>query len=451
MNVENKPNLEAASLASLIQLGQNARQCVSNAELEYVLVNQTYQLINYRQAVYFKSFKAKALSGVVSVEANTPYVQWLEQFLNTYIEKRNNAFEKPAVIDLQSWSQDMTWQDWLPSMLLVLPIPKTNHFEGGFLLLARDRGYLPAEISFLQEWISIWSHAHGKINRIGQQFSLKKYVLHRLSNISVKRRWVMAFVLFILLFPVRLTVLAPAELIPAEPFNIKAPMDGVIDNLQVMPNQHVKTGDVLINFDAVSIQSRLELAQRELATVQASYRRLAQKALYDADSKSDLAVLQSQMLEKQVNVDYLTSLRQRSTVNAPSEGIVLFDDPTQWVGKPVVTGEKIMVLADERNVAIEAWLAPADLIDLDPEKDIDLYLSNSPMRGLTGKLIFISFQPEMRPEGHYAYRVRAELTGEDEVARIGLKGTAKLHGDRVPFIYWMLRRPLAAFRAWIGL
>jgi hypothetical protein len=35
--------------------------------------------------------------------------------------------------------------------------------------------------------------------------------------------------------------------------------------------------------------------------------------------------------------------------------------------------------------------------------------------------------------------------------RIGLKGTAKLAGERVPLIYWMLRRPLASIRQFIAL
>jgi hypothetical protein len=33
---------------------------------------------------------------------------------------------------------------------------------------------------------------------------------------------------------------------------------------------------------------------------------------------------------------------------------------------------------------------------------------------------------------------------------VGLKGTAKLEGERVPAIYWAMRRPLATLRAWLG-
>jgi hypothetical protein len=35
-------------------------------------------------------------------------------------------------------------------------------------------------------------------------------------------------------------------------------------------------------------------------------------------------------------------------------------------------------------------------------------------------------------------------------ARVGLKGTAKVYGRRVPIAYLVFRRPLAAMRAWCG-
>lgn len=44
----------------------------------------------------------------------------------------------------------------------------------------------------------------------------------------------------VLCLPVRLTVLAPGELVPARPAVIRAPLEGVIDTFHVQPNQAVK-------------------------------------------------------------------------------------------------------------------------------------------------------------------------------------------------------------------
>jgi hypothetical protein len=54
-----------------------------------------------------------------------------------------------------------------------------------------------------------------------------------------------------------------------------------------------------------------------------------------------------------------------------------------------------------------------------------------------------------RPDGSFAYRVRARLDAPTE-HRVGLKGTARFSGGWVPLGYWALRRPLASLRAAIG-
>jgi len=451
---ENPQDSESQSgLATILHLARSARNAESADELEYVLVNQTHQLIPYRQAVYWSATDGVVgLSGVVAADANTPYVQWLKRFFADIRNRQAGKPTKPLVIDLTNWNaSDTTWQDWLPAMVLVIPIAERKGFAGGFLMLARDKGFMPVEINFLQEWLEIWVSEYISRKVVSHSQSLWQHLKLRWQGIGYRQRGLAALVIIILMFPVRLTVLAPADLIPANPSYIRAPMDGVIEQLAVVPNQRVSVGQELFRFDGMSLQSRLALAERELSTTQAEYRRLGQRALYEAESKAELNVLQSQLAERQVNVDYLRSLNQRAVVSSPIEGLVLLEDPTAWIGRPVTTGEKVMVVADESQVAIEAWLSPGDVIDFPHDATSELFLTNNPLTSLAGKVEFISLQPELRPEGYYAYRVRADLTQRDESVRIGLKGTLKLHGDRVPLIYWMMRRPLASFRAWVGI
>ena len=40
--------------------------------------------------------------------------------------------------------------------------------------------------------------------------------------------------------------------------------------------------------------------------------------------------------------------------------------------------------------------------------------------------------------------------GGDATVRIGLRGTAKIYGDRVLLGYYLFRRPLATLRGWTG-
>ena len=56
---------------------------------------------------------------------------------------------------------------------------------------------------------------------------------------------------------------------------------------------------------------------------------------------------------------------------------------------------------------------------------------------------------QQRPDGTYAYRVRAVLHDATS-QRVGLKGTAKVSGSWVPAVYWVLRRPLSVLRQTLG-
>jgi hypothetical protein len=62
----------------------------------------------------------------------------------------------------------------------------------------------------------------------------------------------------------------------------------------------------------------------------------------------------------------------------------------------------------------------------------------------------VSYQAEPTTSGILAYRVKAELDAEDQLPRIGLMGTAKISGNRVPLIYYLFRKPISAARQWLG-
>jgi multidrug resistance efflux pump len=224
----------------------------------------------------------------------------------------------------------------------------------------------------------------------------------------------------------------------------------VIADFAVRPNQSVTAGQALFSFDQAPIGSKLDVAREALLTAQAEYRQAAQMVLDDPRAKAQLSTLLGKIAEKQAQAAFLEGQAQRSRVVAPLEGIALFDDPSEWIGRPVQTGERIMQVAAANDVEIEAWVPIGDAIPLPDKAPLHLYLAASPLTPLSGTLRYMSSRAVARPDGTYAYRVRAKM---DTVAgqRIGLKGTAKLVGDRVPLIYWMLRRPLASIRQFLAL
>jgi phosphotransferase system IIA component len=215
--------------------------------------------------------------------------------------------------------------------------------------------------------------------------------------------------------------------VPARPAVIRAPLEGVIDTFHVQPNQAVKKDQPLFGFDEALIQSRLEVSRQAQATAEAEYRQAAQQALTDARSKAQLALLTGKIEEKKAEAAFLADQLQRARVLAPQDGIALFDDPAEWIGKPVAVGERIMRIASPGDVEVEAWVPLADAIPLAEQAGVSLYLNASPLSPVEASLRYLAHDAVERPDGNYAYRLRATLT-EPTGHRVGLKGTARLQG-----------------------
>jgi hypothetical protein len=456
MNMMDTP-LKDEPLLQLIGLSRRARVAGSPEELAFLAVNDSRALFPYRQgALWLAGSGVRALSGVVEPETNAPYAQWLDQacrFLHDSHAKAAavTAVQLPAMLAGE-------WAEWLPSYGLWLPFaPLAGHAEttqSGGLLLAADLPWPEEAITLLEEWISVWHHAwSARASRPAWTWSRLKQAF---ANKSDQPWWqqrsikIVAALLAAMLIPVRLSVLAPGELVSANPAVIRAPVDGVIGQIQVQPNQTVKTGQLLFSFDETSLAAHGEVATQALATAHAEYRQYAQQAVSDTKSKAQLALLLGKIEEKQTEADYYKAQLERSRVTAPQDGIVLFDDPSEWIGKPVQTGERIMRIATPGDVEVEAWLPIGDAITLPENAELSLYLAASPLSTLPARVRYVAHDAVPRPDGTYAYRVRARVEGPAG-QRIGSKGTAKISGGWVPLIYWMLRRPLATIRQAIGI
>jgi multidrug efflux pump subunit AcrA (membrane-fusion protein) len=427
-------------LLNLLNLARRAREASSVRELGFLLVNDTHQLVAFRQAAWCgPDGRVQALSGVLQPEANAPYAQWLKALANQWKGSTQiHPFESADV------PQELAeaWGHWWPRYGLWLPL------SGQGCMLARDDPWTQAELALLGQWASIWSHAHAALARSRRWL--------RASGASERAWWqrpgiyALAASAALLAWPVRLTVLAPGEMVPAKPLVVRAPMEGVLDTFHVQPNQVVQAQQPLFGFDEALIQSRLEVARQSLVTAQTEYRQTSQQALMDPRARSQLSQLAGKIDERRAEAQYLADQLKRSRVLAPKSGVVLMDDPSEWIGRPVTVGERILRIAAEGDVEVEAWLPLADAIDLKIGDEVELFLQADPLTPVRAKLRYLAHEAVDRPEGHQAFRVRATLS-QASTQRVGLKGTAKLYGPSVPLAYWMLRRPLATLRTHLAL
>ena len=266
-----------------------------------------------------------------------------------------------------------------------------------------------------------------------------------------KKRRIKWLVWIAILFPVRLTILAPAELVPSNPAVIRVPIEGVVDEFFVTPNQKVAEGQPLFRLDLTSLNSRLQVAQQEMQIASTEYRQSSLQSLSDSKSRGLLVPQEGKATEKRLEAEYLKELLAKAQIKAPRAGVALFDEPSEWIGKPVVAGEKIMVIANENQSEIEAWIPLNEAIQFPDGAPVTLYLNASPLSPIDAKMRYLGHEALLRPDGSYAYRLRATIDSGESPARIGLKGTARVSGQFVPLSYWVLRKPIAFVRQYLGL
>ena len=442
-------------LVTLLDLSRRARLAKSARELGFLLVNDSHALGPYRQAALWLGGEGVyTLSGLVQVEANAPYALWLKQLC---LHLQRQPLEPVQALSAGALPPNLAqgWAEWWPVHALWLPLPQAR--QGGGLLLARDQAWSPEELALLREWVDTWWHAFAPLYQSGMGFWQRwRGRLFGMRRGAVRRWWQRPLLLWaallagVLAVPVHMTVLAPGELVPTRPMVVRAPIDGVVDIFHVQPNQTVKKDEALFGFDEALIQSRIQVAAQTLATARTDYRQTSQQALVDPKVRPQLSALAGKIEEKRTELEYLRDQLTRARVLAPQAGVALFDDPNEWIGRPVAVGERILRIAAPGDVEVEAWVPLADAIALADASEVRLYLNASPMAPVTARLRYMAHDAVQRPDGSYAYRVRAGLVAPTE-HRVGLKGTAKLQGEQVSLLYWMMRRPLATVRGALGI
>ncbi len=455
---------EGQAHLAFLEVARRARRAGDAAELAFVAVNDSCLLAPYRQAaLWFATGGVRALSGVVRPERNAPYVLWLERVCAHLASTQAEAVAVDAGALPEALRDE--WSEWLPAYAVWLPLAAAATpgeagllGQGGGLLLLRETPWRPGEVALLAEWGELWRHAW-LARCASEPWSparawqlVRSHFAPTPGAVWWRQRWLRWALVAagVLLCPVRLSVLAPGELVPANPAVIRAPLDGTLGAFFVRPNATVKAGEALFEFDKAPLAARYEVASQGLATALAEYRQSAQLALSDAKSKAQLAIVQGKIDERKAEVEFLRGQLERAQVLAPHAGVALFDDPSEWIGKPVQTGERILRIAAPNDVEVEAWLPVGDAIPLADGAAVSLFLNASPFNAVTAKLRYVAHDAVQRPDGTYAYRVRAVLASSTE-HRVGLKGTARLSGRWVPLVYWVLRRPFAALRQTIGL
>lgn len=450
------PAISEASTISALQLvlkiERDARQANTIGELVYLIANDTRKLINARQvfvvakAAGSTSFRVTGISSLTNVDRTSPAVLWIERVLKRLAATKDGLdVARNATLASLCEANDPNLLSYPFRELRWVPLKnkKGSLFAG--ILLARETAWGDSDLLILTRISETFGHAwQALLNK--PQLELNRILQPRAALAAA------AILALLALMPVPLTALAPAEVVAEAPVVVAAPIEGVIDEVLVNPNEPVKTGDVLFRFNAVQARNAFAIAEKEVSVADAKLRQISQTSFIDPTAKRELAVAQADLALKQADRDLARDILDRSTVRAEHSGLAVFADKRELVGRPVTVGQRIMDIADPKQITFKINVPVDDAVVLEPGSKVRVFLDNDPLNPLIGHVARASFSARPTEANQLAFRVDADpVKTSGPLPRLGLRGTAQLYGSNVALGYYLFRRPLAFVRQKLGI
>ena len=439
------------ALSVLLQLEGMVRAAQTEEELQFFFVNETRRLVPYRQAILLspptlstQSYQVRAASSVPVVDRTVPLMQWTERLIRV-LRKTSTGPDIRHVTEADCPAGlRPDWKEFTPGYGLWCPLKHPGGQIHGGLWLTRDQPWADHEVTVLQRLSEAYAYAW---RAVGPSNSRRwRWGMSRTTT------WLLAAaILGALAIPVPMSTLAPAKIVAKDPLIVSAPIEGVIAEILVLPNTVVSEGQVLIKFEDTTFRSEYDVAERNLDVAMAQNRRAAQGSFLEAEQKADVPLLKAEVELRETERNYAHERLTKVEVKAEQAGLLLYTDKSDWIGKPVVVGQRIMELANPQQLEVRIDLAVADAIVLHEGAAVTLFLNANPFSSVPATVSHASYHAEVLPNNTLAYRVTAQLEQGSSEFRIGWQGSAKIYGERVMLFTYLFRRPISAIRPWIGL
>ena len=198
------------------------------------------------------------------------------------------------------------------------------------------------------------------------------------------------------------------------------------------------------------LRNDFEVAEKARAVALAKYQRAVQNAVTNRRDSQDIAVAKADLEVAEAELALAQDLFTRTQILAPRAGVIVYSSKSDWLGKPVTTGERVMDIVDPADLELRVDLGVSDATALKTGMRAKLFLDGDPLSAVGAEISRIGYRPTPNAERQMVYRVFADFT-EGGSPRLGARGTARIDGDRVPLGFYLFRRPLAALRQKIGL
>lgn len=431
-------------LLTLLTLQRQAQEAETFAGFLHIAANDSSKIIPYHQLVIYSYDRGiieyQKISGNAIIDRHGEYAVHLESCIRQRDKTRGEISEHQTA-------------DGTSTLTIVpfchKPFVRKGHeddAELGGMCFETIFPYQENEKQILEELARSYT-PRVVIDRLehGSLFVRIRAALQR------KKIWIAAGIL-IALFPTRMTITAPVEIVAKDPVVITAPFSGLIGSVDVSPGDHVEPFAPLIHMEDTTLSAEAQLAGEEMKLAAVTLSRLKRESVSNPERRADLARLEAEITEKKIKQAYTEQMKNRSVLRTPKAGVTIFADRTELEGKPVEAGQILMQIADPAQIEARIRIPSATMMPVKRNEPVSLTFDPRPFHSYEGDILSIGYEASPDPDGLLSYKVTTGIRhNETADLRIGWRGAAKIKGEWTIMGYRILRRPLMIARQWTGL
>ena len=450
-----KPNIQPvdgqAALLALLKVEAEARDATNTRDLIFIMANETRKLTRARQIFVVLplasgGYAVSGVSSLPSVDRNAPLIILIEAVVAG--ANRSGLLGKVTPLEIAGSGQEDVGQSYPFRSLVWVPLSHAGKAQIGGLVLAREDAWIDQDLVIAGRLASAFAHSWRALQ------GPRRYYVRGLFKFSRWHALAGASVLAALfLIHVPLSALAPVEIVARDPFIVASPIDGVVEAVLVEPNQPIKSGDLLVKLADTTLKNRLEVASREVDVAEARLKQTNQVAFSDPRGMHDIGIARAELAVKVSEREFARDLLAKSEIRAQRDGIAVYSDKRDLLGRPVAVGERLLEVADSKSVEARIDLPVADAIALSQGGRVKLFLDSDPLTPWHAQIKRADYKAKIGDNEIVSFKITAQLTDEAgrDVPRVGVRGTAQVIGDDVSLGLYVFRRPITALRQWIGI
>jgi hypothetical protein len=441
-------------ISQFIDLEVEARRCADLDALRYAIVNSTRKIANFDQAFLAEpalrgGWIVTRASSIATIDRNSQAIRLIEAWIKQSAENGLSGMSEPRLANL-AMDANVERQTAVaipfPNALW-LPIKARDGRILGALIALKRENWRPQHSALLLPLADAYGHAwNALVPRADAPAARLRGYLSK-SRLAIAASLLALAAAFV---PVPMSALAPGEIVAADPMLVTAPIDGVIGDILVPPGTWVEKGAPLLRFVDVKLRNEVEVAKRNKAVAESRHFKVMQSAVATQKDMQEIGTTKAEFDVAVAELSFAEDLLARSVVRAERSGLLIYSAKSDWVGKPVAVGERLMEIGDPASTEIKIDIPVSDAVALQKDGTVALFLDGDPLTSVEGRVKRMSYRPTLTADQQLAFRVYARFI-DGKPRRIGLRGVARVNSESVSLWFYLFRRPISALRQKVGL